>query len=864
MRLEVNKTNHPPKFPVRFFRWYCNPEFVEDIEGDLLERFEKRKEKGESARWLFTMDVLRLFRPGIIKNFEGKKRLNYYGMLKTDIKVSLRNLLRYKTYTSINLIGFIIGLGIAMSMFWIVRFEKSFDTHHEDYDRIYQLMGIKDGENGSQIPRGVIATLNREFPEVELAISVHRYTPDVIRVDGENLQLERAYFVDPEVFKLLDIKWIAGDPESSLNSPDQTVIDLPTSKRLFGLEDPIGKVIRFDNNRDYIVSGLIAQAPKNSEFPFQMLMNISSHPWKRSISDDDWGGGDSTFKGIVKLKNKSEVAIVQDRISKIASSHRAFDYTTLEFVPIDKVHTHPDNDPFNYYTPTWILDSCMLIGLVIIIVSITNFVNLSTAQTIIRQKSIAVRKIMGSRKTGLMVHTMIETGLLVLIAVLLASVFTGLIIHSSHQFLAIDIPIDSLNSFDFAVMAFTMWISVTILSSIYPALTTFKIHSTQILRSNYQNSSSGFGIRQILIAFQFVVVQAMIIAIITAVSQMNYMNNKDLAFKTDGIVSLNIPEVRNMQKQALLKKELANIPGVKDISLGLVSPSSYSSHWWAGITNQNLEKPLSTRIQFIDENYLDFFDIELIEGRNLLTSDTSQKVALVNERVYHAMGLNNASEAIGEYIKGWVGRFRIVGVIEDYHSESLRDGIIPHALIYDPTRFYHAHVLVEKANQSNTIASIKETWSSIFPEYYFEYQFVEDDLKRFYENDEKFTRFLGLFTASSILISCLGLFGLIYFICIRKTKEIGIRKVLGAELNNVITAVAKGLMTPIIISMILGIPLIWYIMGIYLSNYSYSIGLRWEIFLLAEVFTIFVAALPVYFRARYAAQQNPIIALRDE
>ena len=785
-------------------------------------------------------------------------------MLKTDIKVSFRNLRRYKTYTSINLIGFIVGLGIAMSMFWIVRFERSFDTFHENHDQIFQLIGIEDGENGSQIPRGVINTLNREFSEVDQAVSIHQYTPQVVKADGKNLQVDKAYYIDPEVLKMLKVSWVAGNPEVALQSPDQTIIDLPTSKKLFGLEDPMGKVVRFNNEKDYVVAGVIEKMPENSEFPFQMLLNISSHPWKNAIRDDDWGGGDSAFKGVVKLKDVKDATRVAVRISKIASSHKEFDYTSIALVPLREVHLHPDNDPFNYYTPTWILDSCLLVGFILIIVSISNFVNLSTAQTIVRQKSIAVRKIMGSQKGSLVMHSLIETGLLVFLAIILATFLTGLILHFSHQFLATEIPVDSLKSTTFILMALGIWIAVTVLSSIYPAMATFKVHSTQLLRPSYQQASSGFGLRQLLIAFQFVVVQAMIISIITAASQMSYLHNKDLSFKTEGIISINMPEVGDQVKMARFKNELASLPGVSGFSYGLVSPSSYSNHWWAGINNQNMEKPLSTRLQFIDENYLDFFEIALIEGRNLVPTDTSQRVALINESFCQAMGLQDPKAAIGEYIEGWPGRFKVVGVVEDYHSESLKSGIVPHALMHDPSRFYHAHIHIQESNKSVTLASIKASWSSLFPNNFFEYTYVEDDLSRFYESDQKFTRFLGLFTASSILISCLGLFGLIYFVCIRKTKEIGIRKVLGAQLNNVVRAVTKGLVWPILLSMIIGLPIIWYFMSAYLDNYAFSIGLRWEIFVVAELITLFVAALPVYFRARYAALQNPIAALRDE
>ncbi len=857
----------PPSLPLRFFRWFCHPDYREDIEGDLIERYLKTLElKGyQNAKRQFIWDVIRLFRPGIIRSMEGNQKLNSFGMLKTHFKVSVRNLIHYKSYSAINLLGFVLGLGIAISLFWIVRFERSFDNYHTDSDRIYQIMGMEDGQNGSQIPSGVIYTLNTQFPEVETAVSVHGYNPQVIEVSGQKFKMRNSYFVHPEVLEILDISWIAGSPETVFRTPDEVIIDKPTAERLFKLEDPIGQTINFDNEFTLTVAGIIEKVPANTEFPFEMIIPISRHPWKNDLRNDHWGGGDSSFKGLVKIKEGSDKSSIEERITNIARVQKNFDYDSLSFVPINAVHHNPYNDPFNYYSPEWLLDWLIYIAVFLLLIACVNFINLSTTHTIVRRKGIAIRKILGSNRWGLLTQFIVETGVLVLISIVFSAILAATIISYSNQFFHTNIPVASLTSIDFLILCASLWSLITIIAGIYPAIS---ITNFRVLAAFQKSVASGkrspIAIRQVLIAFQFVIAQVLIVGILIGTKQMDYLFSKDLGINHENVLMVNIPEPDNTLKRERFRQQLSLHPAVKGISYGLSTPSASHSSWWAEFQNSRFEDRLLARIQFIDEKYLDFFGMKLLAGRKIQPTDTAINGALVNEMVSKAMGFNSPEEAIGQSVKGWPGTFRIIGVVANYHSESLKENIIPHVFAYRPNRFFTANIRIGTENEAEALAAIEKYWKDLYPDNYFEYDYLSDALNKYYESDQKFTNFLGLFAAVSILICCLGLYGLIYFVCIRKTKEIGIRKVLGAKIESVIATLSRGFLKPILISLVVCIPVIWNLQRSYLSNYTFSIEFNWNIYILAALITVIIASIPVFLQARHSAMKNPVDCLRDE
>jgi putative ABC transport system permease protein len=559
----------PPKLPLHLLRWFCQPDLLEDVEGDLNELFERAVEKKgmRKAKWTYIWEVLKLFRSGIIKPSEGTYRLNHYGMFKNYFKVSVRNLVRNKTYTTINLLGLVMSLGIAMALYWIVQFEWSFDNYHNEDDKLYQIIGVKEGGNGSQVPFGAILALREKFPKVERAVSVHRLDPSVIQVDEKNLKQENVYFVHPEVFDILKIKWIAGSPESSFNKPHEVVLDQPTALRLFGNEDPLGKIIHYDNSFNATVSGIIEQVPVNSDFQFQMIFAMDSHPWEPK--ENHWGGGDSSFKGLALLKDKQDKEEVEDRLTKMGQEYDVFYYDRFEFRPLNSIHLDPDNDPFNYYTPGWLLEWLLYIGLFLVLIACMNFINLATVQLELRNKEIAVRKLLGSSRTLLMLQFLTETAIMVLIAVALSIGLSNVIINYANQLL--NTNIDGVSFWRPESVGFILLVTlgVTLVAGLYPALTISGFQPIRFFQKKTQRLFfSKVSSRQVLIVLQFVIAQIMVVAIITGKKQVEYFKSKDLGFDQSGVVLVNMPDKGDQVKRERFANNLINTHRLKVSLLG--------------------------------------------------------------------------------------------------------------------------------------------------------------------------------------------------------------------------------------------------------------------------------------------------------
>ncbi|MDN5211759.1 ABC transporter permease [Fulvivirgaceae bacterium BMA12] len=862
----------PPNCFLRFFRWYCHPDYQEDIEGDLLERFENRvQESGVSkAKWLFIKDVLLLFRPGILAKFS----ITYInkGMLRNFMTVSFRNLLRNKTYATINVTGLSLALGIAIALFSIVRFEKSFDTYHKNADRLFQIVQYSEGSSGSNshTPYGAIYALREEIPEVEFAGAILKDDPQVIEVENQKLKQPHTYFIEPDILKMLDVDWIYGSPETSLSGPYQAVLDVETAERLFGdlkKESALGKVISYDNKYDMKVSGIVQKSPTNSEFQFKMLLSMATRrqdpKWYETSAN--WEGGHSWHHGYVQLKEGVRKEVVEEKLNKIYAVQDQYHHRkSFGFVDLKYAHFNQYNDSYNYDTPAWLLGTLTYVGLFLILIACINFINLATIQATHRYKEIAIRKVMGSSRNFLIGQFMIETGLIVAVSMPLAVLLAQIIINASDRLLTTQIAHVSIWDVNFFLFLLGSGIAITLLAGFYPAFIFSRFRPIRILRSKLSTlSSRKVTLRHVMVISQFVIAQTLVIIIIVSTKQMRHFYSADLGFNQEAIVTVNMPEKGNKEKRERLRSQLLRHPEILEVTFGLTAPATRTDQWWSGIKHPGAPEDFGCRIQFVDNNYLDFYGLELIAGRGFLPSDTGRHT-IVNELAVREMGFTNAEEALGEVIEGWPGRLSIIGVIKDFHSQSLKDDIVAHAYLNNSWNFKTASIKLSPHNMQKGMEHIEAYWSQLFPKNYFEFQFLSEDLKRFYESERKFSNFLGLFAIAGILIGIMGLYGLINFVCISKTKEIGIRKVLGSTLTGIVVTLSGGFFKLVLIAFIFASALGWYLMDSFLQNYAYRITVGWEIFALAALISVGVASIPISSQAVKAAVRNPVDALRNE
>ncbi|GAB3916335.1 ABC transporter permease [Larkinella terrae] len=793
-------------------------------------------------------------------------------MLRNYLKTTWRSLIRNRNYALINLIGLTLGLGVAIVLFWIVRFEYSFDRYHAKADRLYRLIAKdKFGEMGTSIPQGVIKALNERVPGVENAANAYGYGSDGLRVGQTVFNLKHVFFVPPQFLEMIDVEWVQGSAQQSLSRPFQVVLDEPTARRFFKNADPIGKTIRYNNQFDLVVSGIIRKAPVNSEFQLQLL--TSRETLKRIqneySNEEYWGGGDSMHHGYVVLKPGVSPSAIEAALKKLALQHQNESaIVAYELLPITEVHrnTETDPDPFNYVIPQWMLNTLMAIGLFLIVIACINFINLATVQAVQRSREIAVRKVLGSSRKQLMYRFFGETAFLVFAAIGLGALLATQLIQNADQLLNTQVAQSQV--WDGGAVAFLLMLGflVTFLAGLYPALVLSGFQPVKVLRGRFSLArSNGFSLRSSLVVTQFVIAQVLVICTLIGTRQIRYFYETDLGFDRKAIVTVKMPDRGNAVLRERFRRQLLDHPEVKDVAFALTTPSSAHNWWWRTIHHHNLPNGEQTfRMQYVDTNYFHFFKIPLIAGRSWTRADTNT-VAIINEKAARDLGFRNPEKAIGERLNLEGNQpFTVMGVVKDYHSQSLRSTIVPHVFLYADWNFQLASIRIDPRQQPKALQHIEQYWKAIFPNYYFEASFLDQDLKAFYDDEQKMTNFLTLFAIVGILIGCLGLFGLVSFVVTQRTKEIGVRKVLGATIVSIVSLLSKDFLKLVGVAFAIATPIGWYAMSRFLEEYTYRIDIDWWVFALAGSLAGAIALLTVSVQSIKAALTNPITSLRSE
>ncbi|WP_073143443.1 ABC transporter permease [Chryseolinea serpens] len=793
-------------------------------------------------------------------------------MLKNFIVVAWRNTVRNRTYAALNIAGLALGLATFLMMYLVVRFENSFDRYHKDADRMYQVISYdKFNEPTSHVPGAVIKFL-RENSGVESASAALAWPPNVIKVRNENLQQEHAFYVTPEFMKTLDIKWIAGSPDKSLSAPYQVVLDEPTAHRLFP-EGAMGKTIRVDNAYDVTVTGIIQKVPVNSEFQFEFIISYKTvdryASWQSN--ENNWGGGDSSHHGYVMLKEGVEAADLEAQLRKQAELHKEHgQYAYFKLLPFSEIHFTEDNDTYNYITPHWLPDTLFYIGLFVLVIACINFVNLATVQSVQRSREIAVRKILGSSRGALVCQFFVETAVIVLMAEIIAGGMATLLVGHMDYLLSTHVasaPVWNGNTFGFLLLT---GLAVTFASGFYPALILSGFQPMSVMRNKLAAlSARGISLRQALVVFQFGIAQVMVICMLIALKQMQYFHTQNLGFDSKSVITIDMPDSGDEMKREHLRQQLLKHSAIKDVTFGLTSPSSTRNWWWWTIKHPNLANGAATfRLQFVDTSYFRFYKIPVVAGRMFQANDTSKTnpVVMINEQAVAALGFATPEEAIGTKLgEGDNVELRtVIGVVKNYHSQSLKADIVPHLYSFRKSNFYLASFRIDPLSAKEAIALIGKYWTQEFPDNYFKYAFLDSDLRTFYEDENKFSNMLTTFAGVGIFIGCLGLYGLVSFVCTRRTKEIGIRKVLGASISSILLLLSGNFLVLVTVAFAVAAPIAWYVMQQFLEQYTNHIEMPWSAFAVAGAITFIMAVMPVGWQSLRASRANPSDSLKYE
>ncbi|SDG43328.1 MacB-like core domain-containing protein [Dyadobacter soli] len=795
-------------------------------------------------------------------------------MIGNYFKTAYRSLQKNRLYSSINLTGLTLGLGVAITLFWIVRFEYSFDRFHAKADRIYRVKSTdKFGEKQSHVHQTTVKLLRTQFPGVESAANFYGMNPAAVQVGTAIFNQNNIFFTEPAMLEMLDVRWIAGNPKQSLGAPGQVVLDEQTAEKLFK-GNAMGKQLRYDTQTELTVTGVIGNLPVNTEFPMQMI--ISWETIKKIQPDlaqeDKLSGGDSMHQGFVLLKPGASTAPIEAALTRFAKSRpEETTVTSVELQPLSEMHFDTSKDPFNYSMPKWMLYTLTSIGIFLIFIACINFVNLATVQAIQRGREVAVRKVLGSGRKQLIFQFFGETGLVVLLATFLGALLAGKLVTYSSELL--NTRIDGSTVWNAGTFLFlgVLAIAVTLFAGLYPALILSGFQPVRALQNRVMLPGRGISLRSSLVVLQFVIAQVLVICTLLAMKQIRYFYEKDLGFDKSGIVTVTMPDRSSVLRERF-GQQLKQHPEIREVAFGLTTPASKRNHWWGTMKHPGLPDGEETfRLQHIDTNYFHFFRIPLLAGRMLTASDTTRQSkgtqfadVMINEKAARDLGFRKAEKVIGQQLEFWGMKLNVVGVVKDYHSEDLKTKLMPHVYVYAGWNFQLASIRIDNSKKSQAIAHIGEHWKAMFPNHYYEPKFLEDDIKSFYDSERKLSNFLQIFAALGVLIGSLGLFGLVSFVVTQRTKEIGVRKVLGATVYSIVELISRDFLKLMLIAFVIAAPIAWYAMQSFLRDYIYKIDIELWVFVLAAALSVGVALLTISFQSIKAALMNPVKSLRSE
>jgi putative ABC transport system permease protein len=846
----------------------------------------------QKERPYYNLERQRHFAP-LISNQEkppiwADKKLNRKAMFKNYFKIAWRNLLRNKSYATINVTGLAIGIAACLLIFLIVQYETSFDGFHTQKDSIYRIVSVSSGPDGvhpgAGTPMPLLEGLKLDFPQVKQMGNIMKNDGSHYAVgDGRNtgslkkFKEDLAYYADPGFFKIFDFKWLAGDKNTALAEPNAIVLSRNEADKFFGdWHTAVGKIIRYENKRDLKVTGIFEDTPPNTDFPMKLAVS-----WITLVGKDgdlngnaqDWVSsfGDRNCYVILppdvseKRLNTELAALAKKRIPAPYNKNKIFQLQALK-----DMHYNTDVGVYsNHSFSKQLISVISLIGLFLLVIACVNFINLATAQAVNRSKEVGIRKVLGSNRYQLMLQFITETLIITLFAVILASIISVVALPMLNSLLEIELSGSFLTDGKVILFLAAVVIGVTILAGLYPALVLSGFNPIVALKNKINaGRSSGISLRRVLVVTQFCIAQFLVIGTLVLIYQMNYFKNKSLGFNKDAVITVPYPgDSISRTRINSLKDQLLQQPGIKDVSIGMAGPSD-NGGWFSDFNFNHSPKQVdfSACLKWADAGYFKLYDLKFAAGGPYNKSDTISGY-VVNETLIHKLGITDPKQAIGKYIMLWNDKkltAQITGVVKDFNVGSLR-GVIPPVLM-GPWQAQYAKlsIKVSPQNLKQTLAGIESQWNKTYPEGVYEYQFLDKTIANFYRNEDELSTLYKIFAGIAIFISCLGLYGLVSFMALQRTKEVGIRKTLGASVGHIVYLFSKEFTVLIIIAFAISAPIAYYFMHKWLQDYTYRIDIGPDIFIIAILASVAIAWTSVGFKAIKAALANPVKSLRSE
>lgn len=802
-------------------------------------------------------------------------------MIKNYFKIAIRNIARHKVFAIINIAGLAIGIASCLLLFTVVNYEWSYNKSQPNYKQIYHVATEDKNADGSHynpgVPYPALDALRLDFPQITTGalyssfgsqVTVLGKDPSSI-TDKKFIEKTGIFFGDPEFFKVFHYNWLSGSP-GILKDPTATVLSQKMAEKYFGKwQDAMGQYIKIDNAITLKVSGILENSQGNSDFPLDVVSSYEAfkkHPDLNGYSTE-WGHTTSNFQVFMLLPKNITADNISSQLFKFSKKNyppRKQTVRTNFLQSLSQIHFDDRLENFgDHRTKKSTLWTLSIIGIFIIIMASINFINLSTAQAVNRSKEVGIRKVLGSSRRQLFGQVMGETIIIVLSSAILAIAIAALCLPYIKNISSIQETLSILN-LRTILFLIALIVVVTILAGLYPSLILSGFNPALALKNKITSATiGGISLRRGLVVTQFAISQVLIIGTIVAVSQMNFVRNADLGFNKEAVLVLSAnADSAVISRLAGFKQKLLQLPGIQSVSFSSDVPSS-DNNWSTNFAYDHKPEPdFHLFTKFADEDYFKTYGLQLVTGRVYSKSDTTNEV-VINETLVKKLGVKNPQDVLGKEIA--MGRWKkIVGVVKDFKTNSLREEIKP-TLICEENKYYTSSgIKLRSSNILQTKASIEKTWNNFFPEYAFTTDFMDENIAKFYEQEDQLSLLYKFFAGIAIFISCLGLYGLVSFMAVQRTKEIGVRKVLGATVGNIIYLFSKEFTILILVGFALAAPIAWYMMSTWLTNFVYRININATVFALAIFLSIIIAWITVGYKSIKAALANPVKSLRTE
>ena len=800
-------------------------------------------------------------------------------MVRNYLKILFRNFARNKAFTLINISGLTLGITCSLIMFLIVKQELSFNRYHKNADYIHRI-GHVDVVDGREYTQGGVPLVMPPAVKDEIVglknvtlISHERYglisvgeKSGEIKYYEENPEL---VYIEPSFFEMFDWAVLEGSIKDVFEEPNIVALNETLAKKYFPNESAIGRTIRLNKSTDLKVVAVLEDAPLNSDFPFGIFISMQT---KKSQNPDDfnnWGSISSDNVAFVELEKNVTPEQIDAQFPDFIEKHWDKETREERSFLLSSLNGYHFDERFNVFSqrsvPKVMLYTYTIIGIFLIVAACVNFINMSTAMSVKRSKEVGMRKVLGSSKKQLTLRFLGETFVITLISVLLSIAATERLLPLViNDFIQIEVPFHPLT--DVVVFGYLLGILivVTLVVGLYPALILSRSKPINALKGTMASGKGSLTLRRVLVWFQFILCQLLIFGTIVAVSQMNFFLNVDMGYDKEGIINITIPQSDETSRE-LWNSKVRNLPGITSYSLSFRPPFSGSVSSTNGYhyASDSTRTELDTQIKPADHQYMDTYGLRLLAGRWLSESDTINEY-VINEAFMKKMGIKDPNDALGELINVWGFKQQVVGVVKDFHTGRLDEEIDPVSMFNYQPYFQTLGLRVNEAAAANVIKELENIWYDIHEEYEFSYIYVAQNIKEYYEGEEKMSQMLTVFALIAIFIGCIGLYGLVSFVANQKAKEIGIRKVLGATVPSLVGRFSKEFLILVGLAFLLSAPLGYLGMNAWLDQYAYSIKIGPVIFIAAIGASVLIAMVTTGYRSVRAATANPVDSLRDE